>query len=143
AAIHRSKYETNVSMSMVKMGCYTERSSVKYKTNTTEHHVDTLTKQSAKVAFYAALTNSGDVGPYNTATVLRFSKVFTNIGKSIIYNVQTWPYNSKSHFEYQSNAVILELNAGDELYLVLPEWNTMFDNLNNHSTFSGFLLLSI
>ncbi|GAA6229248.1 golgin subfamily A member 3-like [Lates japonicus] len=161
----------------------TERSSVKDRTNTSEHRVDILIKQSAKVVFYAALTNSGDVGPYNTATVLRFSKVFTNIGKayspttgfftapvkgvyffrftvcghreegigvqlfhnkkSIIYNVQSWPYNSESHFEYQSNAVILELNAGDELYLVLPEWDTMFDNLNNHSTFSGFLLFSM
>lgn len=145
---------------------------------TTEHQVDSLIEQSAKMAFYAALTESGGVGPYNTPTVIKFSNVFTNVGdayspttgfftapvkgvyyfrfticgqtnqgsmgvqlfhngKSIIYNLQT-RYNE--FFEYLSNAVILELNVGDELHLVLPEDTSVFDNVNNHSTFSGFLL---
>uniref|UniRef100_A0A3B4WC75 Cerebellin 17 n=1 Tax=Seriola lalandi dorsalis TaxID=1841481 RepID=A0A3B4WC75_SERLL len=154
------------------------------KTNTTEHQVDILIKDSAKVAFYAALTNSGKVGPHNTPKVLRFSKVFTNIGKayspttgfftapvkglyffrftvcshrnehiimavklfhngrSIMYNLQTWD-NGYGHFEYMSNAVILELNVSDELHLVLPEGGQIYDNGNNHSTFSGFLLFGV
>ncbi|CAK6962231.1 multimerin-2-like [Scomber scombrus] len=53
---------------------------LRVRMDTTETQVDSLVKESAKVAFYAALTNSGGVGPYNTATVLKFSKVFTNVG---------------------------------------------------------------
>ncbi|XP_059181677.1 heavy metal-binding protein HIP-like [Centropristis striata] len=33
-----------------------------------------------KVAFYTALTDAGDVGPFNTEKTLKHSKVFTNIG---------------------------------------------------------------
>lgn len=155
--------------------------SVRDRMKTTECRVDSLIKDSAKVAFYAALTDSQDVGPYNTPKVLKFSKVFTNVGnpyspttgfftapvkgvyyfsfticghthkgrmgvqlfhngRSIMFNLQG-RYNV--HFEYLSNAVVLELNVGDELHLVLPEENAIFDNANNRSTFSGFLLFSV
>lgn len=158
-----------------------EVTSLMDRMNATECRVDSLVKESAKVAFYAALTNSGGVGPYNTPTVLKFRKVFTNVGntyspttgfftapvkgvyyfrfticgetnkgtmgvqlfhngKSIMFNLQT-RYNW--YFEYLSNAVILELNVGDEVNLILPENNSIYDNLNNHSTFSGFLLFSV
>ncbi|XP_073348924.1 uncharacterized protein [Pagrus major] len=158
-----------------------ELTSLTNRMNTTEHQVDSLIEESAKVAFYAALTDSGGVGPYNTPTVLKFSKVFTNVGgayspttgfftapvkgvyyfrftmcgesdydvmgvkifhngESIIFNLQT---GYEGHSEYLSNAVILELNVGDELHLVLPVEASAFDNLNNHSTFSGFLLFKL
>lgn len=42
-----------------------------------------------------------------------------------------------------SNALILQLEKGDEVYLVLPPDRYMFDNFNNHSTFSGFLLFPL
>ncbi|XP_033931471.1 uncharacterized protein [Pseudochaenichthys georgianus] len=155
--------------------------SVSERMNTIESRVDILIKESAKVAFYAALTDSLVVGPYNTPTVLKFSKVFTNVGnayspttgfftapvkgvyyfrfticgstkkghmgvklfyngRSVMFNLQTrYTYS----FEYLSNAVTLELNVGDELHLVLPEENAVYDNSNNHSTFSGFLLFNM
>ncbi|XP_019947112.2 uncharacterized protein [Paralichthys olivaceus] len=159
-------------------------SSLLDRTNTTEQQVDLLIKDNAKVAFYAALTDSEDVGPHSSPTVLKFSKVFTNVGKaysattglftapvkgvyvfrfticgymkegvtmgvrlfhnekSIVYNLQTWSHEryGLDHFEYLSNAVVLELNVGDEIHLVLPENETIFDNYNSHSTLSGFLL---
>eukprot|EP00064_Thunnus_orientalis_P014134 superscaffoldBa00002419_g14175 len=155
--------------------------SLRIRMNTTESQVDSLVKESAKVAFYAGLTDSEDVGPYNTPTVLKFSKVFTNVGnayspttgfftapvkgvyyfrftvcghlktglmgvqlfhngKSILLNMEG---KSNAHFEYISNAVILELNVDDELHLILPEDNAIFDDVNNHSTFSGFLLFNM
>lgn len=160
-----------------------ELTSLMDRMNTTECRVDSLIKQRTKVAFYAALTNSGEVGPYNTPVVLKFSKVFTNIGnaykpttgfftapvkgvyyfrfticgypykvgigvqlfyngKSIMFNVLgRFEYNE--NFEYLSNAVILKLNVGDELHLILPEREAIFDNENNHSTFTGFLLFNM
>uniref|UniRef100_A0A665V5H8 C1q domain-containing protein n=1 Tax=Echeneis naucrates TaxID=173247 RepID=A0A665V5H8_ECHNA len=156
----------------------------KLRANTTESQVATLIKDNVKVAFYASLTNSGNVGPYNSPKVLRFTKVFSNIGKayspttgfftapvkglyyfrftvcgsktkgnliglklylngrSILYNVQT-AETDYTHFEYFSNAVILEMNADDELHAVLPENGNIFDNANSHTTFSGFLLFTI
>lgn len=35
-----------------------------------------------KVAFYAALTNPGYLGPFNMDVPLEFRKVFTNVGKA-------------------------------------------------------------
>lgn len=158
-----------------------ELSSLMDRMSTTECRVDSLIKASAKVAFYTALTNSEGIGPYNTQTVLKFSKIFTNVGnayspstgfftapvkgmyyfrftlcghtskgsmgvklfhngKSTMYNLQG-RYNGQ--FEYLSNAVIIELNVGDELHLALPEDSAVYDNENNHSTFSGFLLFNM
>ena len=162
-------------------------SSLLDRTNTTEQRVDLLIKDNAKVAFHAALTDSEIVGPHGSPTVLKFSKVITNVGKaysattglftapvkgvyvfrfticgymkervtmgvrlihnekSIVYNLQTWSHERYGfeHLQYLSNAVILELKVGDEIHLVLPENETVFDNPNSHSTFSGFLLFSM
>lgn len=40
-----------------------------------------------KVAFYAALTDAGLVGPYNVDVTLKFLKVYTNVGDA--YNPST------------------------------------------------------
>ncbi|XP_030293623.1 uncharacterized protein LOC115594008 isoform X4 [Sparus aurata] len=52
--------------------------------------IDQLERENAekpKVAFYAGLTNAGQLGPYNTDITLKYSKVFTNIGNA--YNPST------------------------------------------------------
>ncbi|XP_029979796.1 girdin-like [Sphaeramia orbicularis] len=42
-----------------------------------------------------------------------------------------------------ANALVLQLEKGDEVYLTLPAGCYMFDNYNNHTTFSGFLLFPV
>ncbi|KAM8742517.1 uncharacterized protein AB9X84_019559 isoform 5-T5 [Acanthopagrus schlegelii] len=49
--------------------------------------LETENAEKPKVAFYTALTDAGQLGPYNTDITLKYSKVFTNIGKA--YNPST------------------------------------------------------
>ncbi|XP_034745161.1 uncharacterized protein LOC117955099 isoform X4 [Etheostoma cragini] len=133
-----------------------------------------------KVAFYTALTDAGYVGPHNTDTTLKYSKVFTNIGNAydpatgfftapvkgvyylqftvcgnhtglmgvfvfknnqkIIYNVE---WKEDKLYKYFTKSVVLELLAGDTIHLVLPSTHSVFDDGDNHSTFSGSLLFPL
>ncbi|XP_031177956.1 uncharacterized protein LOC116066189 [Sander lucioperca] len=134
--------------------------------NTTESRVDSHIKENAKVAFYAALSDSQGAGPYNTPTVLKFIEVFTNIGGaySPTTGFFTAPQKGVYYFRFTicghtakglmgvqlfhngrsiMFAVALELNVGDELHLVLPEEYAIFDNETNHSTFREFLLFKM
>uniref|UniRef100_A0A8C4NS18 C1q domain-containing protein n=1 Tax=Dicentrarchus labrax TaxID=13489 RepID=A0A8C4NS18_DICLA len=133
-----------------------------------------------KVAFYTALTNSGQVGPYNTDITLKYSKVFTNIGNTYnpatgfftvpvkgVYNLQFTTcgnqsgsiginvyknnqsimhngiWQSSGGDKYFTNSLVLELIAGDEIHLVLPSGNFLYDDKDNYSTFSGTLLFPL
>ncbi|XP_078137365.1 complement C1q-like protein 2, partial [Sander vitreus] len=58
--------------------------------SSSEKEVEELRRENAerpKVAFSVGLTDAGAVGPFNTDTTLKFSKVFTNIGQT--YNPTT------------------------------------------------------
>ncbi|XP_059208113.1 uncharacterized protein LOC131986988 [Centropristis striata] len=144
--------------------------------------IETLERENAerKVAFYTGLTDAGHVGPFNTATTLKYSKVFTNIGNAynpstgfftapvrgvyyfqftqcgyqkgymgvqvyknnqrIMWNVE---YKEEGRWEYFTNSVVLELMAGDEIHLVLPPSYSLYDDSNDHNTFSGSLLFTL
>ncbi|KAL7390582.1 hypothetical protein ABVT39_023882 [Epinephelus coioides] len=60
--------------------------------------------------------------------------------KSIMYNDKLI---KEGGAEYLTNSVVLELMAGDEIHLILPSGYSLFDNENNHSTFSGSLLFTL
>ncbi|KAG7455094.1 hypothetical protein MATL_G00252750 [Megalops atlanticus] len=144
--------------------------------------VEVLKRENAdrpKVAFSAALTDAGHVGPFNTDITLVYTKVFTNIGNhyspatgiftalvkgvyyfrftafgfgssiiigSALYKngqsiIHMYDYQgSGEHDDDSSNAAILQLEVGDQVYLRLPSSHQVFDNIRNRCTFSGFLL---
>ncbi|TKS82432.1 Complement C1q-like protein 4 C1q and tumor necrosis factor-related protein 11 [Collichthys lucidus] len=66
-------------------------------------------------------------------------KVFKN-NRQIMHNEE---YNHNNNFAYFTNSVILELIAGDIIHLALPSGQAVFDNGNNHNTFSGALLFPL
>ncbi|KAF1387364.1 hypothetical protein PFLUV_G00104670 [Perca fluviatilis] len=67
-----------------------ENADLQTRLSSSESRIDQLERQNAekpKVAFYTALTEAGNVGPYNKDITLKYSKVFTNIGNA--YNPAT------------------------------------------------------
>ena len=52
-------------------------------------------------------------------------------------------HKEEAGLEYSTNSVILELMAGDVMYLVLPSDHSVYDDGNNLSTFSGSLLFTL
>ncbi|KAK7884112.1 hypothetical protein WMY93_027235 [Mugilogobius chulae] len=58
--------------------------------------------------------------------------------RRIIYN---WGQNSE--FMYYSNARVIQMEKGDVLYMQLPTNHQLYDNGNNYSTLSGFLLFPL
>ncbi|XP_030293630.1 complement C1q-like protein 2 [Sparus aurata] len=54
-----------------------------------------------------------------------------------------WDNNYNMLQKYFTKSLVLELKAGDEIHLVLPSGLSIYDNSNNHSTFSGSLLFTL
>uniref|UniRef100_A0A8C5DAT0 C1q domain-containing protein n=1 Tax=Gouania willdenowi TaxID=441366 RepID=A0A8C5DAT0_GOUWI len=138
-------------------------------------HIDIISMYNTKVAFYAALSNAGHVGPYNMDIILAFNKLYTNVGNAYnsatgfftapvhgVYSFQftvcgslfgnvgvfmlknnqiimhNYEWKEDAAFEYITNSVTLELFAGELIHMRLPAGSSVYDNINSHSTFSGF-----
>ncbi|KAI1901267.1 hypothetical protein AGOR_G00032560 [Albula goreensis] len=160
----------------------TELGSVETRLKTSESQVAELQRENEerpKVAFSAALTDAGYVGPFNTDITLNYAKVLTNIGNH--YNPSTgiftapvrgvyyirftdfvttsddtaagiWLHKNGQIIviggygkaggseNYTSNAVVLQLEVGDQVYARLQSNHRVYDDHYNRCTFSGFLL---
>lgn len=157
--------------------------SLKARLAATETKVETLETKltTPKVAFSAALTDSGTTAAINTDLNLVFSRIITNVGQaySSRSGIFTAPVSGVYYFRftvvdhlasrmmviqmfknghqvmflneygddgqatYLSSGVTLQLQVGDEVSMKLPAGYRVYDNGNNHSTFSGFLLFAL
>ncbi|CAK6969162.1 heavy metal-binding protein HIP-like [Scomber scombrus] len=53
-------------------------------------------------------------------------------------------YNySANIYESVSNSLVLQLEKGDVVYMVLPASYSVYDNVNDYTTFNGFLLFPL
>uniref|UniRef100_A0A8C9SEI4 C1q domain-containing protein n=1 Tax=Scleropages formosus TaxID=113540 RepID=A0A8C9SEI4_SCLFO len=121
-----------------------------------------------KVAFSAALrvSGSGNTGPFQTNTALKYENVFTNFGSS--YNPSTGVFMAMVkgvyyfHFtafsiisggastnvvlmknDSASSAAVLQLEAGDNVHVQLMAGTLVYDDMGYYNSFSGFLLFPI
>ncbi|KAK5848278.1 hypothetical protein PBY51_005906 [Eleginops maclovinus] len=63
--------------------------------------------------------------------------------KNGVSQISTYEYPSSDGSDSGSNAVVLQLAAGDKVYMELWDNGRVFDNMNGHTTFSGFLLFPV
>ncbi|XP_047431776.1 complement C1q tumor necrosis factor-related protein 3-like [Mugil cephalus] len=63
--------------------------------------------------------------------------------KNDILQISTYENPSVDGSDSSSNAAVLQLAAGDKLHMELWDNGQVFDNLNGHTTFSGFLLFPV
>ncbi|KAJ8007354.1 hypothetical protein DPEC_G00116650 [Dallia pectoralis] len=61
-------------------------------------------------------------------------------GKKVVWNEE---HNNGEGHTYISNGVVLELEVGGTVTMHLPRGKGIFDNRDNHSIFSGFLLFPL
>uniref|UniRef100_UPI003AABB66A cerebellin-3-like n=1 Tax=Centroberyx gerrardi TaxID=166262 RepID=UPI003AABB66A len=60
----------------------------------------------------------------------------------LMWNAERPTDNEDTH-TYISNALVLELQPGDAVYMNLPAGQMIYDDQNSFSTFSGFLLFTL
>ncbi|XP_063045277.1 complement C1q-like protein 4 [Engraulis encrasicolus] len=54
-----------------------------------------------------------------------------------------YEYDTDGHETYLSSGLTLQLEEGDVVNMVLPAGRRLYDSINNHSIFSGFLLFPL
>lgn len=118
-------------------------------------------QQNTPVKYQKIISNIGS--GYNPATGMftamvrgvyyfRFTMYNNNSGQpnsvvSLIKNSQhlvtTWDTTGNDNHDSASNAAVVQLEAGDSVFVQLYANRLIYDDSNNYNTFSGFLLFTL
>ncbi|CAL8373763.1 unnamed protein product [Boreogadus saida] len=85
--------------------------------------------------YYFSYTMYNDVAPT--------PKAFMSLMKNGQRIVSTWDTKGDDSNDSATNAAVLQLKAGDQVYTILYETHQIYDDGANYNTFSGFLLFPL
>ncbi|XP_070773743.1 uncharacterized protein [Enoplosus armatus] len=108
--------------------------------------LETENAEKPKVAFYTALTDALHVGPYNTDMILKYSKIFTNIGNA--YNPSTGFFTAPvkgvyslqfTASSYRGGYMGVQVYKNNQMIMFNVEWKEEAD----HEYFTNSLILEL
>uniref|UniRef100_A0A674PC54 Cerebellin 17 n=1 Tax=Takifugu rubripes TaxID=31033 RepID=A0A674PC54_TAKRU len=87
-----------------------------------------------KVAFYTALSNAGNIGPFNTDIPLKYQKVFTNIGQA--YNINTGYFTAPAKGAYYFQFTLAGFQSFDTGVYVMKNGQIFMYNVEYKRTYN-------